>query len=208
MKIKTIVLGQIQTNCYLISSDKSALVIDPAFYSKSVEDFLLENDYKERLILITHAHFDHISGAEELRRKTGVKIAIGEIENQYLSDANINLSELFGERLNPFSADILLEDGQEIELGELNIKTIHTPGHTKGGVCYMINGKLFSGDTLFYESIGRTDFPTGDYKILMHSINKLFESLDGETEVFSGHGFKTTLNHERLYNPFLEESLI
>lgn len=207
MKIKTVALGQIQTNCYLISSEKSALVIDPAFYSKTVEDFLLENEDKERLILITHAHYDHISGAEELRSKTGVKIAIGEIENPNLSDNNVNLSGLFGESLNPFSADILLCDNEEITVGDLSIKTVLTPGHTKGSVCYFINGKLFSGDTLFYRSIGRTDFPTGDYKTLICSINKLFELFDGETEVFSGHGFKTTLNFERENNPFLSGGL-
>lgn len=205
MEIKTLVLGDIETNCYLVSTDDAALVIDPAFYSEEAVNFLKKSINKQRLILITHAHFDHISGALALREETGVNIAISEIENPYLSDANINLSGLFGEALPPFSADILLSNNEEMNIGSLNIKTIFSPGHTKGSVCYLINGKLFSGDTLFLESIGRTDFPTGDYKTLIGSIEMLFDTLEGTTEVFPGHGYKTDLNHEKLYNPFLRK---
>jgi len=108
MEIKCISLGEIQTNCYLISTEKAAVVIDPGFVSRKVEEFLIENRDKERIILLTHAHFDHIGGALSLRNNTGVKIAIGEHENASLSDKNINLCNLFDADLEPFSADILL----------------------------------------------------------------------------------------------------
>lgn len=203
MEIKTLALALIRTNCYLVSSDNTALVIDPGFYSEKAEEFLLENSDKERMILITHAHFDHIGGALALREKTGVKIAIGSLENEYLSDMSVNLSDRFHAHLNPFSADILLEDGEELMVGDLTLKTILTAGHTKGGVCYLIDDTLFSGDTLFYESIGRTDFPTGDIKTLINSINMLLENLDGGIKVYPGHGEATTLEHEKHHNPFL-----
>ena len=106
MKINCLPLGDIQTNCYLISTEKAALVIDPGFISKAVEDFLSENCDKERLILLTHAHFDHIGGACDLRAKTETKIAIGEFENASLSDKNVNLCNLFGADIKPFSAEI------------------------------------------------------------------------------------------------------
>lgn len=203
MEIKTLALGLIRTNCYLVTSEKTALVIDPGFHSEKAEEFLIENSDKERIILITHAHFDHIGGALALREKTGVKIAVGSLENEYLSDMSVNLSDRFHAHLKPFSADILLEDGEEFTVGDLTVKTIFTAGHTKGGVCYLIDNTLFSGDTLFYESIGRTDFPTGDIKNLINSINMLIKELDGGITVYPGHGEATTLEHEKYHNPFL-----
>lgn len=202
MEIKALTLGHIGTNCYLVSTEKAALVIDPGFKSQAVEDFLLLNSDKERLILLTHAHFDHIGAAPLLREATNTKIAIGENENFALSDCSFNLSDRFHAHILPFSADILLADNEEITVGDIKIKVLFTPGHTVGGVCYFIEDILFSGDTLFSRSVGRTDFPGGDFVALRKSIDKIF-TLDGDITVLSGHGEGTTVALERQYNPFI-----
>ncbi len=202
MEIKTIVLGHIHTNCYLVSTDKAAIVIDPAFKSAAVEDFLLQNSDKERLILLTHAHFDHIGAAPFLRENTGVKIAVGEFDNADLSDPAVNLSDRFHAHIPPFSADITLIDGEEFSVGDINIKVLHTPGHTVGSVCYLTDNVLFAGDTLFYESIGRTDFPKSNHSDMMKSLCRLL-NLDGNIRVLSGHGPETNIEHEKIYNPFI-----
>ncbi len=202
MEIKVLRLGLIRTNCYLVSTDKAAIVIDPGFVSEKTERFLKENEGKERLILLTHAHFDHIGGADILRKNTGVKIAIGEKDAEDLSNPEVNLSYKFRAHLEPFSADICLADKEEFTVGDLKFKVILTPGHTIGSVCYLCGDTLFSGDTLFFESVGRTDFINGDFNEISKSIKKLYE-LNGKTAVLSGHGEATTIEHERLYNPFV-----
>jgi len=202
MEIKTLVLGHIHTNCYLVSTDKAAIVIDPAFKSAAVEDFLLQNSDKERLILLTHAHFDHIGAAPFLRENTGVKIGVGEFDNEDLSDPAVNLSDRFHAHIPPFSADITFSDGEEFSVGDVNIKVLHTPGHTTGSVCYLTDNVLFAGDTLFYESIGRTDFPKSNHSDMMKSLSRLL-NLDGNIRVLSGHGPETNIEHERIYNPFI-----
>ena len=202
MEIKRLPLESIGINCYLISTENSAIVIDPGFYSEQVEKFLLDNCNKERLILLTHCHFDHIGDADRLRTVTNTKIAIGVIDNAQLSNPNKNLSNLFGVELKPFSADITFEDEEVFSVGDIDIKIFHTPGHTAGGVCYLIDDKLFSGDTLFCGSIGRTDFPDGDFATLKNSVNKIYK-LPDETKVFSGHGDVTTIGNEKNHNPFI-----
>ncbi len=202
MEIRTLALGLIQINCYLVSTDNAALVIDPGFSSPEAESFLLENCEKERVILITHAHFDHIGGAKELREKTGVKIAVGERDDQDLRNPEANLSNKFHARVEPFSADILLSDGEILKVGDIDIKVISTPGHTVGGVCFLVGDVLFSGDTLFCESVGRTDFKGGDFAALMESVGRLMQ-LDPKLRVLPGHGPATTVAHEKQYNPII-----
>lgn len=202
MEIKTLVLGALQSNCYLISTPKTAVIIDPGFDSNITLDFLKQNKDKQRLILLTHGHFDHIGGAKALREATNTKIAISKEDSQFLLDPNLNLSAQFGEALPPFEADILIDLEDEISAGDLTFKIIKTPGHTTGGLCFLIGEYLFSGDTLFCRSIGRTDFPNGNFSQLKASIEKLY-TLDDNTIVLSGHGPKTTIAEEKLYNPFV-----
>lgn len=202
MNIKCIELGEIAANCYLVSSKSAAVVIDPGSYSAQVREFLDSNRDKERLILITHGHFDHIAGAERLRTETGVKIAIGELDAPSLNNPLLNLSRQFGIDLAPFEADKTFCDGEEFQVGDLEFKTILTPGHTVGGVCYLLEDVLFSGDVLFQSSVGRTDFPGGNTAQLLRSIKKLLE-LDGKTRLLSGHGGESTLYTERRYNPYI-----
>lgn len=202
MEIKVLPLGLIQSNCYLISTKKAAVAVDIGFYSPEVDEFFKNSSEKEKLILLTHAHFDHISGADAIRKKYGVKIAIGKKDAEALFDMDINLSNRFRAKCEPFTADIKLSDGEIITCGDLEFKTLETSGHTKGSVCFLLENILFSGDTLFFENIGRTDFPGGDFSEIESSIKKLYALDDGIT-VFSGHGPKTTIAHEKQYNPYV-----
>ena len=202
MEIKTLILGDIEVNCYLVSTEKAAVVIDPGYRSDEALEFLENAKCKERLILLTHAHFDHIGFADELSAITDTEIAIGEKDAPALNDNNLNLSAPFGAPLSPFNADILLCDNGEITVGDLKFKVMHTPGHTIGGVCYLCDDVLFSGDTLFNGSIGRTDFPGGSFEVLKKSIQKIY-TLPDETVLLSGHGSPTTVINEKRYNPFV-----
>lgn len=196
-------MGMIGANCYIITGETGAVLIDTGEYSEKLEQFLKDNSDKERLILLTHSHFDHIGGALKLRENTGVKIGIGEKEAPSLLDGNLNLSNRFHANITPFSADVTFSDGEKIKVGDLEFTVIETPGHTVGGVCYLIEDCLFSGDTLFFESIGRTDFPGGDISVLNKSLKKLME-LPDNIAVFAGHGESSTIEHERQFNPFIE----
>lgn len=202
MEIKALPLGEIGANCYMISTEKAAVVIDTGFESEEVSRFLIENAHKERLILLTHAHFDHIAAADSLRKITNTKIGIGEFDNKALADTKLNLSDLFNANVPPFTADLLFTDNQTFSVGDIDFKVLHTPGHTLGGVCYLMGDILFSGDTLFKGSIGRTDFYGGDFKSLEKSVKRLY-TLDGTTTVFSGHGEATTIEEEKNFNPFI-----
>lgn len=202
MEIRVLHLGLIKTNCYLLKSDKAAVVIDPGFIRDGFFEFLNENQDKERLILLTHAHFDHIGGAADLRSRTGVKIGIGKDDAPALSDRRLNLSEQFHTDIEPFLPDISFESGEKFNVGDIDFKVIFTPGHTKGGVSYLSGDCLFSGDTLFESSAGRTDFPGGDIRALKKSLKKLM-SLPGNVKVYPGHGDFTTISRERENNMFV-----
>lgn len=202
MQIKALCLGILGVNCYLISTKEAAVVIDPAILDKRIEDFFIENQNKQTLILLTHCHFDHIGGADALRQKFNVRIAIGENEASSLLDTNMTLSSRFRARILPFGADILLKDGENFKIADLEILCIETKGHTEGGMCYKIGDALFSGDTLFKQSVGRVDFPGGNSKELITSLNKLANMFD-DISVYPGHGEATTLKDERKNNPFL-----
>ncbi|MBQ6847540.1 MAG: MBL fold metallo-hydrolase [Clostridia bacterium] len=191
------------TNCYLVESEKAAIVIDPGFKREKVLNFLKENEGKERLILITHGHFDHIGGAEYLRNETGVKIGIGALDEPALRDNDLNCAVNFKRALNPFKADFVYNDGDTVTVGDIELKVMLCKGHTVGGVSYLSEGFVFTGDTLFKESVGRTDFKGGSFSELETSVKKLY-TLPDETVVYAGHGESTTIGHEKQYNPFVK----
>jgi len=202
MEIRALHLGLIKTNCYLISTDKAAAVIDPGFKTEITADFLKANEGKARMILITHAHFDHIGGAEALRNETGVEIGIGELDAPALKDTELNLSDKFHAHILPFSADRTFCDGEKFSIGDIDFEVILTPGHTVGGVSYLSGESLFSGDTLFAGAVGRTDMPGGSLKALKKSLKRL-TALPNETKVYPGHGDFTTVGYEKENNMFV-----
>ena len=204
MEIQTLYFGGNEANCYLVLTDSAALVIDPAAPFVEAQRFLSENSDKERLILLTHFHFDHILGAKELRDKFGAKIVIGAMDEVGLYNDRFSLSALVGLSQEPFYADVKVEDGDIIEIREDKIEVLYTPGHTAGSVCYRLGENLFTGDTLFEYSVGRTDFPTGDSAALTESLKRLAE-IEENLILYPGHGDSTTLLKEKLHNPYMQD---
>lgn len=205
MKVEFLLTGHLASyaNCYGLLTDKAAIVVDPGKYTAKIAEFLKNNSDKTRLILITHAHYDHIGGALQLRNETGVKIAIGKNEEFALSDCSYNLSGRFTPAIPAFNADYVIEDEEEFTVGDVTIKAYETPGHTIGGMCYLINDVLFSGDMLFYETVGRVDLPGGNAFEMQNSLDRMMWLFDDDVKVYSGHGEMTTIGHERKNNLYL-----
>ena len=153
-------------------------------------------------VLLTHGHYDHITFAKQLADMFGAMIITGKANAEFLSDSTLNLTAFHNINLEPFKADVYLEDGDTFMIGETKVKYISTPGHTKGCGCYITNKLLICGDTLFCESYGRTDLPTGNNNDMVNSIKKL-KQLEGDYIVIPGHGPTSTLEHEKKYNPLM-----
>ena len=206
INIKTLVLGRAQNNCYIVRSrtSKEVVVIDPGDSVDTIEDYLKENDLECKAILITHGHFDHITAAPELKSRCKAPIYAHEEEVELLGDAKLNASAFLGEEIS-IRPDILIKDKEILQIAGLSWQIIYTPGHTNGGVCLYLLGHsiVFSGDSLFYESIGMTDLPTGNHQKLIESIHNQLMVLDDNIEVYPGHGRPTTIGHERQSNPYL-----
>ncbi|MCH5301009.1 MAG: MBL fold metallo-hydrolase [Ruminococcus sp.] len=206
ISVKNFEVTFLDTHCYLIidiNTGKKA-VVDPGDKSQSLIDELKESDSKLEYVLLTHGHYDHIGFAKELAEMFGAKIVIGEEGKEFLNKGTLNLSDFHRDIciLNPFEGDIFLKDNDTLKLGDSTIKYITTPGHTKGCGCYIIDDNLFCGDTLFCESHGRTDLPTGNENQMYKSLKKL-KDLEGDFKVYPGHGPFSTLDHERKYNPVM-----
>ena len=197
------VVGMIATNCYLIedSATGARAVIDPGDDCPELYEEIDRRGGALDYILLTHGHFDHILGVAELCRRYHPTVCACEDELQVLQRGLYNLTSVHHIRLTAFEVNRLLHDGDEIVLGESVIRFIHTPGHTAGSGCYMVDDCLFSGDTIFCESVGRTDFPTSDSAAMLRSAARI-RDLDGDYRIYPGHDMFTTLSHERRYNPF------
>nr|WP_320025558.1 MBL fold metallo-hydrolase [uncultured Acetobacterium sp.] len=199
-------LGQMGTNCYVIWDEKSlaAAVIDPGFEDQRIINIIKENKLNVKYILLTHGHFDHLGGVAQIKQLTGAKVLIHENDADCLGDSRRNLSVLAGMSMELEPADGFLKEDEPIMLGDISIRVIHTPGHSKGGVCLLAEDVLFSGDTLFNTSIGRTDFADGDLNELLNAIMSKLFILDDSTKVLPGHGDNTTIGYEKMNNPFLK----
>ena len=205
-KIDSRILGMVGTNCYLLCNMdiKECVLIDPADSQDEISRMIDESGCSLKGILLTHGHFDHATGAGELAHLLHIKIYAQEKEKETLENPQLNLSGWQGSEL-VFYADEYLKDEQEIDLAGFHIRVFLTPGHTVGGCCYYFpyQNTLFSGDSLFQTSIGRTDFPKGSASQLIHAIREKLMPLPDETAVYTGHGDMTTIGTERMYNPYL-----
>jgi glyoxylase-like metal-dependent hydrolase (beta-lactamase superfamily II) len=191
MRIDRLIVGPIQTNCYIVTDGTSGLcaVIDPGAEAGKILAFLHERELTPELVLLTHGHFDHTGAVERLRQAGAELAAYTDLETR--------------EDMQP---DIPLEEGSEVTAGSLAIQVLHTPGHTRDSVCYRIGDALFTGDTLFEGDCGRTDLPGGSYPVILHSLARLAK-LDGEFAVYPGHDVGTTLETERAGNRSIREAL-
>ena len=205
MIIKRFIAGRLENNIYLVADEKSgeAVLIDATQDLPEIQKAVKDLGVKVKYILLTHGHFDHIFGLNSLKKSLNAPAVICK-DDLVISD-NINeFTRLFGLPDSvPPKYDMYIKDGDEILLGSYKIKVIHTPGHTEGGVCYLVDGKLFSGDTLFRGSVGRTDLFGGNFDKLSDSIKNKLIKLDDKTEVFPGHGDMTTIGFEKKYNEII-----
>lgn len=204
-RIKTCVLGQVGTNCYFIYDEekKQVVIVDPADNGAFILNKCKELSLTPVAVLLTHGHFDHILASEDIKRAFGCKIYASKAEAALLGDPAMNLSGSFGGNQMGLRADCLVRDGEVLKLGGFTWKVLATPGHTAGSVCYWIaeENVLLSGDTLFAESLGRTDLPTSSLGEIIRSIKDKLFLLPEETMVYPGHGEPTTIGHEKQHNP-------
>ena len=204
-RIKTYVRGGVSTNCYLTfrEGEKAAVIIDPADNADYLVSKCREFGVEPEAVLLTHAHFDHMLAADDICKKFGCKLYVHMDDERMLNDPSLNLSGTLGTEQVSISADHLLRDGDVLHFLNLEWKVMATPGHTAGSVCYYLPEEevLFSGDTLFAESLGRTDLPTGSMSAIVRSIAEKLLVLPDDIMVYPGHGDATTIGHEKQYNP-------
>ncbi len=205
--IKSLILGPVQTNVYFIINDDTSecVLVDPAYSPERIVQLIKDNGLILCGILLTHGHFDHIAGVQGVLDEYKVPVYASAKEEKLLSDPELNESrEVFGRGITVVP-DHLLKDNEEFELGGITFRNMDTPGHTEGSCCYYAKemGALFSGDTLFEGSVGRTDLPTGSSRTITRSLNEVIMTLPDETDVYPGHGGYTTIGDERNYNPWI-----
>jgi hydroxyacylglutathione hydrolase len=218
MKIETYVVGPLSENYYILTSPNGDItVIDPGYDCESTRKAFFGREDKIKTVLLTHAHADHIMGLAYILEHANPKIYYHKLEDGRLRDSKLSLyyrmraffkksdgengGELFEKDLDNFA---FVEDGDEIDLGEFSLKVLHTPGHTSGSVCYLGDGFIFSGDTLFKNTVGRCDLESGDENQMAESIKRL-KKIEGNLRVYPGHAEPTTLDEERANNPYMQK---
>lgn len=205
MIFEAMAVGSYMSNCYIVGSDKTkeAAIIDPGAEFSKIDSKIIELGVTPKMILLTHAHGDHIGAVLELIDKYNIPVYIHEDDAKALVDSNINLTKVLFRKEVTINPDVKLKDGDRITLGDLEFEIIHTPGHTPGGISIKVENIMMTGDTLFNHSIGRTDFPGGSFDQIIDSIrNKIFK-YDDETIVYPGHNSPTTIESEKIGNPFM-----
>ena len=205
LEIKSMTLGMVATNCYLLinKETKEALLVDPADNAARISSVIEENGCTLKAVLLTHGHFDHIMALNDLKKKYDVPVYAHEDEEDVLRQSSLNMSGMVGQ-IYITQADHYEKDGAHLKLAGFDVIVLHTPGHTKGGACYYFPEEkvLMSGDTLFHCSIGRTDFPTGSMSQLVRSVKEQLFVLPDDVQVYPGHDSVTSIGYEKQYNPF------
>jgi len=206
MHVTIIPVGMLGTNCYLLYSDKnSCAIIDPGAQAEKIADIIAAKNLIPRYILLTHGHYDHIGGVKRLMEKyPEAGLYVGEEDIELITDPERNYVSNRGLDRDAFyiPGAKAAKEGDILELDDLRVGVLETPGHTKGGVCYLCGDIVFSGDTLFYENCGRCDLYGGDFEVIKRSLSRL-AGLEGDYTVYPGHGESTTMDHERGHNPYI-----
>jgi len=205
MIFKAMTVGSYLSNCYIVGSDetKEAAIIDPGAQFEKIDNTLKELGLTPKIIILTHAHGDHIGAVKDFVKMYGTKVYIHEDDTEMLKDPEKNFSKGITGKSISIIPDVELRDEDVIELGELKLEIIHTPGHTRGGICISVGNIMMTGDTLFNRSIGRTDFPGGSFDDIITSIMEKIFKYDDETIVYPGHNSPSTIKSEKMGNPFL-----
>lgn len=207
IRIESMVVGAVSTNCYFLINPLSgeALIVDPGDCAQKIIGFLQERNLKATAILLTHGHFDHILAANDLRSELGIPVYACEKEKEVLGSLSMNLSGRLLRHHYTMEADIYCTDGETLQLSGFEIRVLETPGHTPGGCCYYLPKEqiVFCGDTLFYRSIGRTDFEGGSLKTLVSSVKNRLFTLPENTVCYPGHGEPTIIGEEKEQNPYV-----
>ncbi len=201
MLTKKIVVGLLESNCYLAGDEdtKEIFIIDPGGDYDKIKSVIDKNSLKPKAVINTHGHGDHIGANKEF----GVPVWIHRLDKDFLLDPSKNMSGALGFFLKTKPASRLLEDGDILNIGRYSLEVIHTPGHTPGSICLKGDGMIFTGDTLFHEGIGRTDFQYGSEKDIMRSIKERLFTLDDNYAIYPGHGPSSTISNEKLENPYV-----
>ncbi|MEW5908792.1 MAG: MBL fold metallo-hydrolase [Thermodesulfobacteriota bacterium] len=204
MNIQMLTVGPIMANCFIVGCDttKEAAVIDPGDETDKILFALAKTGLNVKFIINTHGHFDHVGGNKKLKEATRADLLIHPLDAPMLKSLSYSASRWGLDADDSPPPDREINDGEIIAFGTIHLEVIHTPGHTPGGVSLYSNGFVFVGDTLFSGSIGRTDFPGGDYGTLISSIQKKLFRLPDHIQVMCGHGPATTIGQEKKYNPF------
>lgn len=206
MKIKNIVVGPLQNNCYIIYDEKNleSMVIDPGDEPDMIMDFIESSKLSVKYIICTHAHFDHIGVVDDIKRETGAKIVIHRDDLEIYLRAQDHAA-LWGFDIDPLpKPDMFVSEGDELSIGQLKFEVFHTPGHSPGGICLYGEGIIITGDTVFAGSVGRTDLPGGNIQELKKSFKRIIE-LPAETQILPGHGDLSTIMEEKEVNFFVQE---
>ncbi|MBT3318231.1 MAG: MBL fold metallo-hydrolase [Clostridia bacterium] len=205
MKVVQIATGVMQANCFLVYEEgsRSAFIVDPGAQAEKILAHIKHYEIEDVThIFLTHGHFDHIGALAQLKEATGAKVCIHERDLSMLNSQEDNLAAFSGVSIKTCDADIVLKDGDIIEAAGMDVRVLHTPGHSGGSVCYIVDNVMFSGDTFFYMYCGRTDFPGSDPQEYHHSLNVILRSQKTNYHVYTGHGVKTTLFGEFENNPY------
>ncbi len=205
--MRSLVVGPLATNCHILVCRETgrAAVMDPGFDAERILEVLDDLSAQAEWILLTHGHIDHVAAAAQVAEATGAKIAIHEADRATLDHAP-QMALVFGVKMDQApQPEIFFKGGEDLSVGQLSLRVIHTPGHTPGGVCFHLpqENLLVAGDTLFYRGVGRTDLPGGSWEALADSIRGKLYVLDGKTRVLTGHGPETVLREEMIMNPFV-----